>query len=101
MTTTSPPLAAPPARITVVTAPACHFCRDALDALDDLGRDFRLQIVELDARTADGSALMQRHRAAMSPLVLLDDVFLSAGRLPRNKLRKHLAARASQAAVAR
>ena len=37
----------------------------------------------------------------MSPLVLLDDVFVSAGRLPRNKLRTLLAARAGQAAVAR
>jgi hypothetical protein len=36
---------------------------------------------------------MQAHGAAMSPLVLLDGEFISAGRLPRGKLRKLLAAR--------
>ena len=36
---------------------------------------------------------MQTHGAAMSPLVLLDGAYVSAGRLPRGKLRKLLAAR--------
>jgi len=33
----------------------------------------------------------------MSPLVLLDGAFVSAGRLPRNKLRKLLTQRADRA----
>jgi hypothetical protein len=40
--------------------------------------------------------LAQIHGAAMSPLVLLDGEFVSAGRLPRNKIRKMLAHRADR-----
>ncbi len=102
MTTTARLSAAPPARVTVVTAPACHFCHDALAALEQAGRAWPLEVTELDVRTAAGADLMARHGAGMSPLVLLDGAFVSAGRLPRNKLRAMLAARADRvAAVAR
>jgi hypothetical protein len=36
---------------------------------------------------------MARHRAPMSPLVLLDGTFFSSGRLPRRKLEKLLKSR--------
>lgn len=75
-----------PAQITVVTAPACHFCRDALDALAEIGATFPIEVTELDVRTPIGMVLMQQHGAAMSPLVLMDGAFVSAGRLPRGKL---------------
>jgi len=38
-----------------------------------------------------GRALMEQHRAPMSPLVLLDGQYFSSGRLPRRKLERRLA----------
>jgi glutaredoxin len=81
------------ARVTLVESPACHFCRDARAALEEIGAEYPLDVEALDVRSPQGSALMQTHGAAMSPLVLLDGRFVSAGRLPRGKLRKLLAAR--------
>jgi glutaredoxin len=88
-----------PPQITLVTAPGCHFCQDAREALDEIARDFPFEVHEVDLRSPTGTALAQRHRAAMSPLVLLDGRFVSAGRLPRKKLRMLLAQRPTRAAV--
>jgi glutaredoxin len=80
-------------RITLVESPACHFCHDARQALDEIGRDHPFTLETLESRSPQGMTLMQAHGAAMSPLVLLDGAFVSAGRLPRGKLRKLLSAR--------
>jgi glutaredoxin len=88
--TTSPP---DRALITVVVSPGCHFCADAEDALADIGREFPLQVTRVDLRSPEGLDLAQRHGAAMSPLVLLDGTFVSAGRLPRGRLRSLLSKR--------
>ena len=91
-----------PAQVTLVVSSGCHFCRDAEDVLTELGREFRLEVTRVDLRSPLGSELAQRHGAAMSPLVLLDGAFVSAGRLPRNKLCRLLAQRADRVgAVAR
>jgi glutaredoxin len=82
-----------PAPVTIVFSQGCHFCHDAEDALDELGGEFPLVVTRVDLRSPLGVDLAQIHGAAMSPLVLLDGVFVSAGRLPRNKLRKLLAKR--------
>jgi glutaredoxin len=88
-----------PAQITLVTSTGCHFCRDAEEALDEFATEYPLVITHVDLRSPEGSALAQRHRAAMSPLVLLDGTFVSSGRLPRGKLRALLSARAQDRAV--
>lgn len=80
-------------RVTVVESPACHFCVDAHEALADLAVDYPLLVDTVDARTDAGQLLMAKHRAAMSPLVLLDGAFFSHGRLPRRKLAKVLNSR--------
>lgn len=84
-------------RVTLVESEACHFCEDALRALDDLARDhdFVLDIVEL--RSPAGQALAQRHRPALTPLVLVDGEFFSHGRLPRRKLARLLIERHADA----
>ena len=79
----------PPANavvVTVVTSPACHFCVDAEQALAELSRTYPLAIEVLDIRSGRARALLDRHRPTMSPLVLLDGAYFSAGRLPRRKL---------------
>lgn len=83
----------PPVHITVVESEACHFCLDAHRVLDDLTVDFPLIVETLNIRDDAGRLLMARHRAAMSPLVLIDGIFFSNGRLPRRKLMRLLSQR--------
>ncbi|HEX6527040.1 MAG TPA: hypothetical protein VF070_44540 [Streptosporangiaceae bacterium] len=82
-------------RVTVVTAPACHFCEDALDVLTGLRTVYRLTVEEAAADSPAGQVLLRRHGTGMFPLVLVDGEFFSAGRLPRRKLGRLLAARAT------
>jgi glutaredoxin len=82
-----PPRAAPAAAlVTVVESETCHFCDDARRVLTDLAVDFPLVVDTLDIRSETGRQLMALHRAAMSPLILVDGAFFSHGRLPRRKL---------------
>ncbi len=83
----------PPTLVTVVESLACHFCDEAHTVLTSLAEDFPIRVDFVDARSQAGRALMTRHRAAMSPLVLVDGVFFSNGRLPRRKLTRNLAQR--------
>lgn len=85
MTTHSPTRTA--TAVTLVTAAGCHFCEDAhthLRALIDAGAPIELSVIE--ATSAEGRSLLGVHRPAMNPLVLVDGVYFSAGRLPRRKL---------------
>ncbi|HEY3548180.1 MAG TPA: glutaredoxin [Propionicimonas sp.] len=83
-----------PARLTLVTAPGCHFCEDAHRALTGLiehGAAIELEVVQ--ATSPLGLALLAEHRPAMNPLVLIDRRYFSAGRLPMRKLQAFLARR--------
>lgn len=86
-----------PVRVTVVHAPACHFCDDARAGLDELAREWPLTVDLVDARSDRGRELIELHRAPMFPLVLVDGSFFSFGRLPRKKLVKRLQARGAAA----
>ena len=79
--------------VTVVHSPACHFCEDALAALDELRRAVPLEVDVVAASDPRGRELLGRHRPGMFPLVLVDGAFFSAGRLPRAKLQALLGAR--------
>ena len=76
--------------VTIVEAPACHLCANAEEVLYELAASYPLVVGTVDIRTAEGQFLVQKHRASMSPLVLLDGEFFSHGRLPRRKLAKRL-----------
>jgi len=80
----------PPALVTLVRSEACHFCADAHRVLADFAADYPLEVDTVDVRSESGRLLMARHRATMSPLVLIDGTFFSNGRLPRRKLATHL-----------
>ncbi len=82
-----------PTAVMVVTAPACHFCADARDTLAELAKDHPLTVTVVDAASPAGQAAARQHRAGMFPLVLVEGVFFSAGRLPRRKLARLLATR--------
>ena len=79
--------------MTVVATPACHFCEDAHAALAELARQYPLTVTVVPAASQAGQAATRQHRTGMFPLVLVDGVFFSAGRLPRRKLTRLLAAR--------
>jgi hypothetical protein len=83
---------APPAPVdvTVVTSQACHLCEDALEELAHRTDEVTVTVVPAD--TPLGRQLVQWHLPTMFPLVLVDGLFFSAGRLPRRKLDKVLAA---------
>jgi hypothetical protein len=85
--------------VTVVTAPACHFCEDAQEALAGLAREYPLAVAEVPVTSPAGHALLREHGRGMFPLVLVDGAFFSAGRLPRRKLARLLAARGAAAAA--
>jgi glutaredoxin len=76
--------------ITVVESEACHFCADAQSVLSDMATRYPLAVETIDVHCDTGRELMARHRASMSPLVLLDGAYFSNGRLPRRKLTKTL-----------
>ena len=93
---TDPTSAVEPTRVTVVESEGCHFCEDAHRALADLAASYPITVDTISVRSATGQALMAGHRAALSPLILLDGVFFSHGRLPRRKLRNALVSRYGQ-----
>lgn len=90
-----------PARVTVVTSSACHFCDDAQAALAELAQAYPLTVRLVAADSSAGQALLSDHGAGMFPLVLVDGAFFSAGRLPRRKLARLLARQASALAGVR
>jgi hypothetical protein len=79
-----------PVAVTLVEAPACHLCGDAKSTLAELAQTYPMTIQVLSIGSVQGGALMARHRAPMSPLVLLDGQYFSSGRLPRRKLERRL-----------
>jgi alkyl hydroperoxide reductase subunit AhpF len=81
----------PVVAVTLVEAPACHLCEDAKSALAVLAQSYPMTVRVVSIDGEPGRALMQEHRAPMSPLVLLDGEYFSSGRLPRRKLEKRLA----------
>lgn len=79
--------------LTVVQAPACHFCDDAKLALAAMSEHTPLLVRTVDIDSDEGRALIMEHRPAMNPLVLLDGRYFSSGRLPRKKLAQTLRGR--------
>lgn len=79
-----------PVVVTLVEAPACHLCDHAKSTLAVLAQSYPMTIYVLSIGSMQGGALMARHRAPMSPLVLLDGQYFSSGRLPRRKLERRL-----------
>ena len=78
--------------VTVVVTTACHLCHDAVGELAERAALGELELTVVSAESGDGQALTIEHRPAMFPLVLVDGQYFSAGRLPRRKLDKLLAA---------
>jgi hypothetical protein len=86
-------------RITIVTTPVCHYREEVRQTLDTLARDYPFDVREVPLDSAEGHALVNEHRPAIMPLVLVDDVYLSEGPLARRSLEGLLLARRETAPV--
>lgn len=74
--------------MTLVTAPACHFCDDAQQRLGVLEERGLLQLTLVPAEAPQGQALIAKHRPGMFPLILIEGRYFHDGRLPRGKLAR-------------
>ncbi|HEX7805706.1 MAG TPA: glutaredoxin [Cellulomonas sp.] len=89
------PLDSSPIPVTVVHAEACHYCDEAERELAALAEQFALAVRVVPLDSVEGRGLVDLHRPAMNPLVLVDGAYFSSGRLPRKKLTRLLTAGAS------
>ena len=80
------------ARVVLLVRQGCHLCEDAHRELLHRSTLGQLTVSQVAADSPEGQALLGHHRPALFPLVLLDGAFFSAGRLPRRKLDRALAA---------
>lgn len=87
--------------VTMVHAPACHFCEDAEQVLTAFAGRFPLDVRTVAIESDEGRRLVKEHRPPMTPLVLVDGTFFSSGRLPRRKLEKLLSSRPAPTVSAR
>ncbi len=76
--------------VVLVEAPACHLCEDAARALKQIARERALSVRQVDIASAEGRAIVRRHRAPMPPVVIIDGELLGWGRLSRGKLQRRL-----------
>jgi hypothetical protein len=76
--------------IVLITSSACHLCHDARAALDELSREFPIELRVVDIASAEGRRIVERFRPPMPPAVLVNGALFSFGRLPRKKLRRKL-----------
>lgn len=86
-----------PVGVVLVEAEACHFCEAAHEVIDRVAQEIPLDVTIVASRSERGLDLVRCHRASMVPLVLVDDRFVSNGRLSEKLFRK----RVSQALAAR
>ena len=78
--------------VTLVSTDACHLCEDAHRELLHRSIHGQVTLRQVAADSPEGQAMLGHHRPALFSLVLLDGAFFSAGRLPRRKLDRALAA---------
>lgn len=74
--------------MTLVTAPACHFCDDAQERLGSLEARGLIELTLVPAESQEGRALIAAHRPGMFPLILVEGRYFHDGRLPRGKLAR-------------
>jgi len=74
----------------VLSRPDCAFCDHAKAVLGRVGRDFALQISELDLDSEESEALALDVSVLFPPAVFLDGKLFGYGRLSERRLRREL-----------
>jgi glutaredoxin len=76
--------------VVLLTKEDCHFCDHAKDVLVRLRDEYDLRVREVVLESEEGRRLARESAAPFPPVVFLDGVTFSYGRLSERKLRKAL-----------
>lgn len=79
--------------VVVVSSADCRLCERAKEALGRVGKDYPLQVREVPLATPEGRRVALESGAPFPPVILLDGLLFSYGRLSERKLRKAMASR--------
>ena len=79
-----------PIRITLVTAPGCHYCEEAQRMLESLSNRFAIAIDLVPLASSTGRDLVVEYRVPFPPLLLIDGSFFGHGRISQRKLEGRL-----------
>jgi len=77
--------------VVLLTTTDCSFCEQAKEVLGRLAAEFRLDVSEVPLSSEPGRGLAKTAGAPFPPVVLIDGLPFSYGRLSERKLRKALA----------
>lgn len=77
-------------RVTLVTAPDCHFCKHARRVLARLGQTWPVAVEEVAWNTPEGLALIQRDGVPFPPALYVGGELYGYGRLSEGRLRRLL-----------
>ena len=77
--------------VVLLTTTDCSFCEQAKEVLGRLAAEFKLDVSEVPLSTEQGRELAKTTGAPFPPVVLIDGLPFSYGRLSERKLRKALA----------
>ena len=78
-------------QVVLLTTTDCGFCEQAKEVLGRLAAEYKLDVSEVPLSSQQGKQLARAARAPFPPVVLIDGVPFSYGRLSERKLRKALA----------
>lgn len=79
-----------PTEVTLLTQTDCSSCDAAKEILARVGREYPLQLCEIDLATAEGQRLATSAGVLFAPGVLLEGEAFSYGRLSERRLRRAL-----------
>jgi len=83
------------ARVTLVSAPACHLCDHARRVLARLGTTWPLALTEVPWHSSEGQRLVCRDGVPFPPALYIDGALAGYGRLSEGRLRRTLERRSS------
>lgn len=74
--------------VTLLTQNDCAWCSDGKVLLDELSRDFPLQVDEIDLHSVTGRQLANEHRVMFAPGLIANGRLIAHGRLSKRALRR-------------
>jgi hypothetical protein len=79
-----------PIRISLVTAPGCHYCDDACRILESLKKSYPMAVDLVPMASKAGRDLVALYRVPFPPVLLINGSFFGHGRISRRKLERWL-----------
>lgn len=76
--------------LTLLTKTDCAWCSDGKKLLDELSREFPLQVGEVDLTSEAGRRLANDHLLMFAPGLIAEGRLIAHGRLSKRALRKEL-----------